>query len=187
MQSTNKSYSYETQSNTSSLDASESAWPEIHVPLHAPINVPIKREKTLSGRTTPQPIKPPTPSSSKLDMSTIVESLRLYEDEMDSRCNKIEKLQNEILSLHKKLKTIGDKNIALERESAQKTASIQALEIENQDMKKATECQICFKDPISRVLSCGHVLCQVCTKTFLPDKCPFCQQKPIGYQHMFLN
>lgn len=157
-----------------SIDTSESAWPE------------IQRAKTPNGRLTPLS-STHSQGTNKLEMATIVDSLLLYEEEMNSRTDKIDKLDAEIMMLRSKLTNLTDQNTSLEAQSAEKDAQIRALETENQELRKKDECQICFKDSISRVLSCGHVLCQVCTKLFLPDKCPFCQQKPIGYQHVFLN
>ena len=73
-------------------------------------------------------------------------------------------------------------NIKKEHEKSLKLYNMKIEEIKGQK-----DCQICYKDPVSYGLSCGHVLCKTCTFRIIFTQCPFCKQKPMGYQAIILN
>ena len=55
-------------------------------------------------------------------------------------------------------------------------------------LREINECQICCEDKCNRVLSCGHLFCSTCAMRFFnEEKCPQCQQKPLGIHAIFLE
>jgi len=78
------------------------------------------------------------------------------------------------------------------RETVQKLKDeISSLKSLNQNLKSmSAECKICFSERISVALSCGHTICDNCFEKVFHDKgkkCPFCKQKYLGLQHLFLE
>jgi len=55
-----------------------------------------------------------------------------------------------------------------------------SLSAENEQLRRATECRICWQNQVDRVLtSCGHLLCSECLARLQDDRCHICRT-PIG-------
>jgi len=55
-----------------------------------------------------------------------------------------------------------------------------SLSAENEQLRCATECRICWQNQVDRVLkSCGHLLCSECLARLQDDRCHICRT-PIG-------
>jgi len=99
--------------------------------------------------------------------------------------------QNNQLNSYKAKCEEYNKNIQnLEETIDDQTAEISDLIEKIQNLKRmSAECKICFSGRIAVALSCGHTLCDNCFGKVCQDKdkkCPFCKQKYLGLQHLFL-
>ena len=103
---------------------------------------------------------------------------------ISSQAKEISSLKSDLTSLQQQLLKSEMANKHLEEE-------IKLLENENDDLKAmSAECKICFGQRISVALSCGHTICENCFQEGSMDKlkkCPFCKQKYLGLQHLFLE
>ena len=104
--------------------------------------------------------------------------------EIASKAKEISSLKSEITSLQQQVLNSQMVHENLEEE-------IKRLENANDNLKAmSAECKICFAERISVALSCGHTICENCFQKVFMDqskKCPFCKQKYLGLQFLFLE
>ena len=101
------------------------------------------------------------------------------------------KAQNNQLSSYKAKFEEYNKNIQnLEETIDDQTAEISDLIAKIQNLKRmSAECKICFSEKMAVALSCGHTICDNCFEKVCKNKdkkCPYCKQKYLGLQHLFL-
>lgn len=79
-------------------------------------------------------------------------------------------VQHEFSSLQNENKILLDK-LKAER----KRHKITQEELSEERLKPVLKCMICYMQPNKwRTLACGHLLCELCTKSLFRKACPYC-------------
>jgi len=118
------------------------------------------------------------------------QQLMQFKDQSEDAFNNLSNLRDENEKLKKQL-NMANKQLKVTVDEKEELVSLNLQLLEEQNILKSmvAECKICCERRIAVAISCGHTLCESCfQKVYQKESknCPFCTQKFMGVQHLYL-